>query len=211
MLKIDILSEIDQYPICDTDIWVNMSLAKVCSRAFNKYKKVIFADIVELEIKEWNRDTNYSFIATDFDESKKLNTAFVIYHLEHIEEDDRDFMTQQLKELNFQYGLDKREKDKGEVVSAIYADHFGITVIKSNDSYLKSSGFIEKEFPDLIVKSWSDVSEELSESHSDLMQIRKSVDDRRPAMNNSFTVQKAVEKKEEILQKLQDKFNNKRN
>ncbi len=42
-----------KYPICDTDMWVYLYLSDFSNRIFQKYKKLIFADVVEQEILAW--------------------------------------------------------------------------------------------------------------------------------------------------------------
>ena len=42
--------ELSNYPICDTDIWVDVILVKLDDELIGKYEKIVVADVVEKEI-----------------------------------------------------------------------------------------------------------------------------------------------------------------
>lgn len=153
------------YPICDTDIWVKISLGGIHKELFKKHEKIIVADVVEGEILNWNRydDSKFKFIAEQFLHYKNNGDIYVINHEEDISKEDRRFLERQLYDLGFEndFNNNPSESDKGEFVSAIYADYFGISLMKSNDGAFGDSGRGEIAFPELEVKNWYITTEEL--------------------------------------------------
>lgn len=204
--------DFSKYPICDTDIWVNICLADLHSRLFAKYEKLVFADVVEGEIMAWNKNPDFSFIAENFDSYKKHGEIFVIQHDVHIYEEDRKILETTLYQLGFQIDFKNQppEKNKGEFVSAIYADHFGIPLMQSNDGAFQEGGRGRVEFPDLRIKNWYEIIEELVPSDREKIQIRKRVEAERQRMNRKYERIKDDKKKETLLLKLQERINSKR-
>ena len=71
-----------------------------------------------------------------------------------------------------------REKDKGEYVSAIYADYFKIPFMKSNDRAFAEGGKGKELFPKLLVKDWYKTTEELVADVMMRIKIRSMVDEK---------------------------------
>ena len=128
--------ELSNYPICDTDIWVDAILAKIDEKLIKKYQKIVVADVVEKEIRKFQKNPYFKIIAERFEEYKKNDEIIVICHSD-IDEETRKFLEKQLVDCDsrFETGLaDKpHEEHKGEIVSAIYAKHFECPFLKSND------------------------------------------------------------------------------
>ncbi|MCK6075378.1 hypothetical protein [Paenibacillus silvae] len=203
------------YPICDTDIWVNLCLGDLLPRLFRKYQKLIIADVVEGEILAWGNGGHFTFIAEEFKQHKNCGNIFVLEHEVHINPEDRTVLEQVLFDLGFKYDFknNPRETNKGEFVSAIYADHFQIPFMKTNDNAFQESGNGAKEFPDLIIKNWYEVIEELVSDPRERIAIRKKVDAENKRMVHHNHKYKEERGKEVMLQKLSSlagKFNNKR-
>ncbi|MEC1771971.1 hypothetical protein [Schinkia azotoformans] len=178
-----------------------------------KYEKLVFADVVEQEILAWEQNNNkYKDIAVYFKQCKKDGDVLVIHHEVHIDEDDRDFLEQALRDFDFTNGLknDPKERNKGEFVSALYADHFEMPFMKSNDNAFQDGGKGKKEFPELIVKNWYDVVEEFATSHDEKIRIRKIVDQEQKQMTYHYEKQKEEKKKQDTLQLLAEMFNKRR-
>lgn len=204
--------EFKKYPICDADMWVNMCLTGFCERVFEKYGKLIFADVVEQEILAFGRtDGNSRKIAQDFKSHKISNNILVISHKRDLTEDVRIILESALTDLNFKHGLLNRptETNKGEFVSALYADHFEIPFMKTNDSAFKEGGPGKKEFPDLLIKDWYELVEELAISHEEKIKIRSLLETERKNMKSDYKKYKE-KKKEQLLTDLQQKFNGQR-
>ncbi|HFJ9482170.1 hypothetical protein [Bacillus thuringiensis] len=202
-----------KYPICDTDMWVYIYLSDFSNRIFQKYKKLIFADVVEQEILAWEKNNEkYKDIALYFKKCKQDGLVIVIQHEIHIEVDDRQFLEQALLDLNFKYGLKNspKEKNKGEFVSALYADYFEIPFMKTNDNAFQENGEGKKEFPDLEIKNWYDVVEEFAIDHNEKIRIRKLVEQEQQKMKDHYEKQKEEKKKEDLLSRLAQQMNNRR-
>jgi len=204
--------DFSEYPICDTDMWVNICLGDLASRIFEKYGKIVFADVVEKEILEWEKNEKFAWIASYFRRCKEDGLITVIYHDEHLDEEEREFLEGILRDLNFKYGFrdQPHEKNKGEFVSAIYADHFGLPFMKTNDGAFQEGGDGKKDFPDLKIKNWYDIVEEFAVDFDEKVQIRNQVAEARKRMNYHYEQVKTEKKKEELLLKLQEKFNKNR-
>jgi len=203
-------TEFKKYPICDADMWVYMCLSGFCDRVFLKYDKLIFADVVEQEILSWERhEDKYKKIAVDFIDNKSRGKILVIHHSTHIDALSREILEHALVELDFQHGLlnNPKEKNKGEFVSALYADFFGIPFMKTNDSAFKEGGQGKKAFPELLIKDWYDLVEELAENQEEKMRVRRLVHDEQDIMRRRFDLKKTEERKEQQLLLLRQKIN----
>lgn len=55
--------ELSNYPICDTDIWVDVILAKLDDELIGKYEKIVVADVVEKEILNFGKNPYFKVIA----------------------------------------------------------------------------------------------------------------------------------------------------
>lgn len=161
-MSVDV-NDFTQHPICDTDIWVNLCLGDVLDEFFSVHTRIIVADVVEEEIMKWQTNTDYSKIATEYQKYKQSGCILVIQHDVHIETTVRKLLEKTLLDLGFANDFANKppEDNKGEYVSAIYADHFGIPFLKSNDNAFQEGGRGRKEFPDLKVKNWNDTIREL--------------------------------------------------
>jgi hypothetical protein len=199
------IPDFSQYPICDTNIWVNVCLGKILPEFFWKYDKILVADVVEKEISKWKRDDKFSFVATKFDDYKMNGSILVIEHDVHINEDDRPILEKMLYDIGFVHGFQIAELNKGEFVSAIYADHFQIPFMKSDDKAFKEGGKGKDEFPDLIVKDWHTVVNEVITDHGKRIKVNTIIEQERKRMDANHT--KAKEKKmEDMLSLLVSKY-----
>lgn len=203
--------EFEKYPICDTDIWVNLCLGKITDELFAVHKKLVVADVVEGEISKWKNRKEYSYIYEEFVKNKNQGRILVINHEEHIVEDDRKLLELQLYELGFKNDFLNKppEHNKGEYVSAIYADYFGILLMKSNDGAFSENGQGRIEFPDLEVRNWNFTVRDLVKSDKKRYRIINEVEKKNKEMNQEIKIKNEVAKNESIeekLLKLQKKF-----
>ena len=63
--------ELSNYPICDTDIWVDIILAKLDDVLIEKYEKIVVADVVEKEILKFGKNEYFKVIAEKYKVLKK--------------------------------------------------------------------------------------------------------------------------------------------
>lgn len=179
------ITEFSQYPICDTDIWVKLCLGGILKELFFLHKKIIVADVVEGEIMKWQSNPHFSKIATEFQRCKRDACILVIQHDVHIVLEEKKLLERILLDLGFSndFGNKPPEENKGEYVSAIYADYFGITLMRSNDHAFQEGGRGRIEFPDLVIKNWSDTLRDLIRDDRQRIAMAAKVEEESKRMN----------------------------
>ena len=191
--------ELSNYPICDTDIWVDIILAKLDDALIEKYEKIVVADVVEKEILKFGKNEYFKVIAEKYEILKKNEKIIVIEH-STIDEEDKKFLEKQLVDCDdrFQYGLEdsRHEKHKGEIVSAIYAEYFECPFLKSNDGAFHEGNMGRIAFPDLVVKNREDMLRDLTDEKS-RHKYRQAIIDNREFMNEGTRIYK--EEKDAIV------------
>jgi hypothetical protein len=197
-MKIDFTN----YPICDTDVWVNICLGKVAEQVFVKYGKLVMADIVEDEILKWYANDKFTHIASDFDDYKKNGSIYVIDHLIDLTGEERKILEFALYELGFVNGFQTQQRNRGEYVSAIYADHFVSTFMASNDNEFQPGGKGNQDFDGLLVKNWNDVLRDIGISDVERIQLNKQVEVDRKRMDQHYENTREVRSLDAKLQSL---------
>lgn len=184
--------ELSNYPICDTDIWVDIILAKLDDALIEKYEKIVVADVVEKEIFKFGKNEYFKVIAEKYKVLKKNEKIIVIEH-SAIDEEDKKFLEKQLVDCDdrFQTGLEDspHEEHKGEIVSAIYAEHFECPFLKSNDGAFHEGNMGRIAFPDLVVKNREDMLRDLTDEQS-RHEYRQAIIDNREFMNEGTRIYK---------------------
>lgn len=174
-----------QFPICDTDIWVDAVLSKTDELLIKKYGKIIVCDVVEYEIMCFKSNQYFNQVATRYEEYKLRQEIIVIEH-DRIDSTDRQLLEKQLMDCDSRFlsGLaDKpHERHKGEIASAIYATYFEIPFLKSNDGAFKDGEMGRLAFPDLIVKNLEDMLNDLIEVPLKRNECRQMIKDNRAFM-----------------------------
>lgn len=182
--------ELSNYPICDTDIWVDVILAKLDDELIGKYEKIVVADVVEKEILNFGKNPYFKVIAKKYEVLKKNEKIVVIEHSD-IEEEDKRFLEKQLVECDdrFKTGLEDspHEKHKGEIVSAIYAEYFECPFLKSNDGAFHEGNMGRVAFPDLVVKNREDMLRDLTDERC-RHEYRQAIIDNRAFMNEGSRI-----------------------
>ncbi|MEF9952654.1 MAG: hypothetical protein RSA01_00425 [Clostridium sp.] len=149
-------SEFSKYPICDTDVWVNLCHAEIESQFFNIYEKVHFSFAVEKEILRWTSNPTYSYISEKFNSAVSNGNAIVINESD-LTDEDKKYISQILSEDFGIMDCFKRAfngfKNAGECISGVIADHFEIPFMSCNDG-LFNGGRGSKLLPDLCIKNW---------------------------------------------------------
>lgn len=211
-MEIDV-NEFSKYPICDTDIWINLCLGGLLNEVFKLHKKIIVADVVEGEILNWQKSKKYRFIADEFQKYKSNGYILVIVHDKHIPEPSRKILERMLYDLKFQNDFKNNppEDNKGEFASAIYADYFQIPFMKSNDNAFQEGGKGREAFPDLLVKNWNDTLRDLIKDDKKRISIVKKVKEENMRMKQSKNMDKHIQKNknismDEMLEQLKQKF-----
>ncbi|WP_240455816.1 hypothetical protein [Virgibacillus sp. Bac332] len=179
-------------------------------RILQRHEKLVFADVVEQEILAWEQNNDkYKDIAVYFRQCKESGVVLVIQHEIHIDKEDRDFLEQTLRDLHFTNGLknNPKERNKGEFVSALYADHFEMPFMKSNDNTFQVGGKGKLAFPELAVKNWYDIVEEFAYNQDEKIRIRKLVHKEQKQMAYYYENQREEKKKQDMLRILAEKVN----
>jgi hypothetical protein len=201
--------ELSNYPICDTDIWVDIVLAKEEDLFFERYGCVLFSDVVEKEILRFGNSKSSELISKKFIEYKCDGKVIVIKHSD-IDEENRMLLEKQLFDTNFQfaYGLadTPHEKDKGEIVSAIYAEFFDIPFLISNDGTFKKGNRGRQAFPFLVVKNLREILKELLGDSKKIFECESLINDNRALMEEGNRIYNNEEASQEQIDKLIRKF-----
>ena len=205
----DEIVNLKNYPICDTDIWVDIILAKIDSLLFSKYEKIVIADVVEWEILQFQKDEYSKCIAEKYLYYKNRKDIIIINHSD-INEEDRKLLEKQLKDCDnrFQNGLVDfpHEKHKGEIVSAIYAEYLKLSFLKSNDGTFKDGNMGRIAFPDLVVKDRRDTLMDLVDSERKRKECLQLIIDSRELMNEGTRIYETSTASEEQIEKLLRKW-----
>lgn len=169
----------NKYPICDSDVWVYACFGDVVDRLFEIHTKIVVADVVEGEILKWKSDKNFKYVATTYEEYKAKGKILVISHKLHIPNDDIKILENMLIQFGFEnyFSNVPPEKDKGEYVSAIYADYFNICLFRTNDHLFAEDGKGRKDFPDLNIQNWYDTLRTLVPDSIAFIKINKKIQD----------------------------------
>lgn len=207
--------ELSNYPICDTDIWVDVILAKLDDALIGKYAKIIVADVVEKEILKFGKNEYFKIIAEKYTTLKNEGKIIVIEHSE-IDLEDKKLLERQLTDCDnrFKSGLvdNPHEEHKGEIVSAIYAEYFECPFLKSNDGAFHEGNMGRIAFPELVVKNRADMLKDLVNDVYKRNECRQAIIDNRELMNEGariYNEEKSApvteEQVENLLRKLRGK------
>ncbi|WP_458413030.1 hypothetical protein ACNQFZ_19855 [Schinkia sp. CFF1] len=181
-------------------------MGNILPEFFWTYDKIVVADVVENEISKWNKSDKFSFISTKFDDYKINSSILVIEHDVHIIEEDRPLIEKMMFDIGFSHGFQIAEPDKGEFVSAIYADYFGIPFMKTDDKAFKDGGRGKQEFPDLLVKDWYTVLNEIITDHGRRIKVNTLVEQERKRMDANNKKAKDEKKLDDMLALLASKY-----
>ena len=204
------------YPICDTDIWVDVILAKLDEALIGKYAKIVVADVVEKEILKFGKNEYFKIIAEKYIALKNEGKIIAIEHSD-INLEDKKLLEKQLIDCDdrFQTGLADypHEEHKGEIVSAIYAEHFECSFLKSNDGSFHEGNIGRVAFPDLVVKDREGMLRDLVDNSAQRNSYRQLILDNRALMDEGTRIhneeKNAVVTEEQVgilLQKLRGRL-----
>lgn len=154
------VEKIQNYPICDTDIWIKVSNIDDFELFFCEYDKLNIAEVVQHEIEIVSKEKGFSAFNNfnyykkngklnvlkffEFDDDEK-NTILHLFALYDIPADENGVL------------INNRKKDSGEIVSLIYASILNIPIILSDDKNEIFHAFDIKKinFKNLLKKKYS--------------------------------------------------------
>ncbi len=204
---------LSKYPICDTDIWVDVNLVHIENLLFDKYDKLIFADVVEGEILKFSKNGQYNFIANNYLSYRDKGRIIVINHTDFSDE-LRKLLEKQLFDLSYAYGFKfsdglayiPYEEHKGEIVSAMYAKQFNIPFLKSNDGTFKKGNAGQMAFPTVVVKNRRKTLVDLLEEYDQISTYFQKICDERECMNEQSRIYSTEPASMVEIQSLLNKF-----
>lgn len=167
------IEKIQDYPICDTDIWIKVSNIDDFELFFNDYSKLNMAEIVQHEIKIVSKEKGFS--AFDNFNYYKKDGKLNILKLFELNHDERDAILHLFSIYDISVDengnlTNDRKKDKGETVSLIYASILNIPIILSDDKNKIFHDFdIEKiDFRKLLEKKYTNKEMKVLLSHANM-------------------------------------------
>lgn len=194
--------------ICDTNIWVNVCIGDVYDAYLDRFKVIGIADVVKNEIIKWDRNEDeFKKISTLFSENE--NKRLFIINLEDLDPITKKIIENDLKQAGFN-DLDNTNKnidDLGEFVSFLYAYHLEIPYMHSSDSNFSEeirSGKLLSEYKGIEIIMWNDISETITNDHSERIKLNRSVEEKRKIMNQRFQKKKEEIDMERKLQQLKN-------
>lgn len=132
----DKIEKIQDYPICDTDIWIKVSNIENCELFFCEYNELNIAEVVQNEIKIVSKEKGFS--AFDNFKYYKKNKKLNLLKFSQFNEEEKNAILHLFSIYNVSVNekgilINDRKKDKGETVSLIYASVLNIPIILSDD------------------------------------------------------------------------------
>lgn len=204
---------LSKYPICDTDIWVDVNLVHIENLLIDKYEKLIFADVVEGEILKFSQNNQYNFIANNFLSYRDNEKIIVINHTD-FSYGLRMLLEKQLFDLSYAYGFKfsdglayiPYEEHKGEIISAMYAKQFNIPFLKSNDGTFKQGNAGQMAFPTVIIKNRRKTLVDLLDEYEQISTYLQRIRDERACMNEQSRIYNTEPASMVEIQSLINKF-----
>lgn len=200
--------------ICDTNIWVYVCLGEVHEQYVSKFSNIGVADVVKNEIIKWEKDEG---------KFQKIYTYFCEYEEKDILVIDRNAFDHRIKkiiehELSF-WGFDDLDNSKetiknlGEFTSLLYAYHLDVPYIHTHDiqfcDTIKMDDLYE-QYKNVKLITWNEISEEITDSHSEKLALTKKVESESKQMKNQNQKQKQNKIMEKKLEELMGKFSKSR-
>lgn len=187
---------IEPQGFCDTNIFVDFSLIDKFFAFIDKYKKLNIADAVHTELLDWSRDNyDYSYIYDYLKKQIEIENLLLI-ELKNFSSLQKDIIDRRLDgiyELLENLSQEKKKHlNKGEIVSAVYAEVTNAPFIQSNDNFpgeLKNG-----EFRNITFLNRIDILKELCASFKEVEHYDKLINRERDKMDVSFKKSKDVEK-----------------
>lgn len=186
--------KIEPLGFCDTNIYVDFSLIPKFDDFLNKYKRLNISDAVFDELRDWSRQYyDYSFIYDNLIEHIENNTIVVV-RKDDFSNFEKNIIKRRLESV---YDIlknypeqNKKHLNKGEIVSAVYAEVIGAPFIQSNDNFpglLKSS-----EFRNITFYNRMDILKQICNSIKECSHFNRMIDSERIKMDKSFKKSKQI-------------------
>lgn len=193
--------EYSKYPICDTNMIIDLSLGNILKRFLNAKRRVWICDKVLLELKfKFQNSDKYSGLA-------ELNSKMNLIGYQCFSEQQLNVMKLQLLNYEIQncIGTKNIGKDFGEFVSAIYAVTLGIKELYTNDKTFIREYKCEPIFKNLIMKNLDETLRELL-SDRERIKTMSIIESENEKMKRILKDEKEKDKLDKMLNLLRQKY-----
>lgn len=153
-----------EYPICDTDIWINVSKLNKYDIIFTQYENIFISDAVREEIENKALDNSEQFqCALDGFKNmykKKKVHCMRLNNKKHFNEEEKVLAQYYFVQFGINYNEETgrfvgRAKNVGEKVSVIYASIHNLPMVLSRDS--DADKFASKHFKKVPIKGYEEL------------------------------------------------------
>ncbi|OPF66682.1 hypothetical protein ATN85_09285 [Staphylococcus hominis] len=151
---------------CDTNIFVDFSLTDKFSSFIERYKILRISDAVHIELQDWDRENyEYSYIYNNLVEQLDSENIKLVER-EQFTDLEKSVIERRLNGIyEILDDLPKEAKkhlNKGEIISAIYAEVLKAPFIQSNDKF--PNDLKDNEFKNIVFLNRNDILKELCNS-----------------------------------------------
>lgn len=188
--------KVEPLGFCDTNIFVDFSLISKFQEFINTFKRLNIADAVFDELKDWSRENyDYSFVFDNLERQFKEETCILIKE-SHFQPLQKQIIKRRLESVNkLLNDIDQERKkhlNKGEIVSAVYAEVIGAPFIQSNDNF---PGELKRtEFGNIKFYNRMDILKRICVSIKESQHFNDRINRERRKMDKSFRNSKEIEK-----------------
>lgn len=144
--------------MCDADVWIKLSYVDRIDILFRDCDMIYISDVVKEEINRIGKTPIFGkcvkYLRGYLTETpKKLK---VIYLDKEFSDEDKASIKYALTQYNITLSKDMLVKNSGEIVTAIYADHLNISIIKSDDTDFRTK-IIPNDFPHIKIVNLQEI------------------------------------------------------
>lgn len=172
-------------PYFDTNILLNISLIKQVEKFYSSFPLIKICERVSKEIEKWNI-AEYNFAFVYFDMFHKIQSKHIeIVPLSNYTKDEQRIIEYQTRTIKRDLDTIGNEKDLGEIHSVFMAqiDHSPYFCTEDN-KFVRN--YKERHFPDLEVKNYDYILNELFDTEEEIEYNRKLTNIERKNMDNEY-------------------------
>lgn len=193
--------EYSKYPICDTNIIIDLNLGDILNKFLENKKKIWVCDKVFLELKsKFKKSQKYSYLT-------EINSKMKLIDHKYFSENELKVMNIQLLSYEIEncIGTENIGEDFGEFVSSIYAVTLGIKELYTNDKKFIEKYANEPIFKSLIMRDLDYTLRELVKD-KERIKIMKLIEEENRRMNKILKEENEKDKIEKMIILLKNKY-----
>lgn len=167
-----------EYPICDTDIWINVSKLNKYDIIFTQYENIFISDAVREEIENKASDDSEQFKCA-LDGFKNMYQKKKVYCMRlnnktHFNEEEKALAQHYFVQSGINYNEETgrfvgRARNVGEKVSVIYASIHNLPMVLSRDS--GADKFASEHFKRVPIKRYEELLRDYGYSEQEIRSI----------------------------------------